>query len=165
MDTKRRTILVVDDDSNIRRLVEVLLEDAGYSVLVAADGIEGINVFKRHQPEIALLITDVMMPNMNGFDLADSVLELDSDLPVIFMSGNICCACGPRPRVPRETISDLCCGQQRATGASYGRRTKRSPRRRCWSVIHPDPRGRHGKPDRPGSILCKSLGLRRHEKS
>jgi two-component system, cell cycle sensor histidine kinase and response regulator CckA len=92
MDTKRRTILVVDDDSNIRRLVEVLLEDAGYSVLVAADGIEGINVFKRHQPEIALLITDVMMPNMNGFDLADSVLELDSDLPVIFMSGNICCA-------------------------------------------------------------------------
>jgi two-component system cell cycle sensor histidine kinase/response regulator CckA len=89
MDTKRRTILVVDDDRNIRRLVEVVLEDAGYSVVVAADGIEGVSVFKQHQPEIALLITDVMMPNMNGFDLADSVLELDSDLPVIFMSGNI----------------------------------------------------------------------------
>jgi CheY-like chemotaxis protein len=56
---------------------------------VAADGVEGLSVFKQHQSDIALLITDVMMPNMNGFDLADCVLQLDSQMPVIFVSGNI----------------------------------------------------------------------------
>lgn len=89
MGTKRTTILVVDDDRAIRRLMEAVLEDAGYTVLVAADGVEGVSVFKQHQHDIALLITDVMMPNMNGFDLADCVLELDSQVPVIFISGNI----------------------------------------------------------------------------
>ena len=56
---------------------------------MADDGVEGVSVFKQHQHDIALLITDVMMPNMNGLDLADCVLELDSQVPVIFISGNI----------------------------------------------------------------------------
>lgn len=88
MDTKRTSILVVDDDHTIRRLVGIVLEHAGYTVLMAADGVEGVAEFKRCQPDIALLLTDVMMPNMNGFDLADYVLELDSQLPVLFISGN-----------------------------------------------------------------------------
>jgi CheY-like chemotaxis protein len=88
MDTERRTILVVDDDRSIRGLVGAVLEHAGYAVLAAADGVEGVSVFKQYQPDIALLLTDVMMPNMNGVDLADCVLELDSQLPVLFISGN-----------------------------------------------------------------------------
>ncbi len=53
----------------------------------AADGEDGLKVFRRHRSRIALLLTDVRMPNMNGFDLADRVRELDSQLPVLFMSG------------------------------------------------------------------------------
>jgi DNA-binding response OmpR family regulator len=111
METKpTTTILVVDDDRDIRTLVGAFLEDAGYTVLVAADGIEGVGVFKQHQSNIALLITDVMMPNMNGFDLADCVLELDSQMPVIFISGTIQHAdrghgCIAKPFTPAALVS------------------------------------------------------------
>jgi CheY-like chemotaxis protein len=57
-------------------------------VVTADDGEEGLRVYKKHQPSIALLLTDVMMPNMNGMDLADRDLQLDSHLPVLFMSGD-----------------------------------------------------------------------------
>lgn len=83
------TILVADDDPAIRMFIRVALERAGYSVLVAADGHEGLHVFRQHQDRIALLLTDVTMPRMNGFDLADHVLESDSQIPVVFISGNV----------------------------------------------------------------------------
>ena len=110
MGTKLTTILVVDDDRTIRMLVRAFLEDAGYTVLVAADGVEGVSVFKQHQSDIALLITDVMMPNMNGFDLADCVLQIDPQLPVIFISGNIQDAdrghgCIAKPFTPAAVVS------------------------------------------------------------
>ena len=109
MGTKLTTILVVDDVRTIRTLVGAFLEDAD-TVLVAADGVEGISVFKQHQSDIALLITDVMMPNMNGFDLADCVLQIDSQLPVIFISGNIQGAdrgheCIAKPFTPAALVS------------------------------------------------------------
>jgi DNA-binding response OmpR family regulator len=84
---QRETILVVDDDLAIRSLVKVFLEQAGFAVATAADGEDGLNVFRAYRSRIALVLTDVRMPNMNGFDLADRVLELDSKLPVLFMSG------------------------------------------------------------------------------
>jgi len=82
------TILIVDDDHAIRRLVKDCLERAGYAVLAAADGLEAVAVFKQHRLNIALVITDVAMPNMNGLDLADSVFEMESRVPVLFMSGD-----------------------------------------------------------------------------
>jgi|SRR5580692_2885517 DNA-binding response OmpR family regulator len=85
---ERETILVVDDDLEIRAVVKVFLEQAGYAVATATDGEDGLNVFRSGRSRIALLLTDVRMPNMNGFDLADRVLELDSELPVLFMSGD-----------------------------------------------------------------------------
>jgi CheY-like chemotaxis protein len=88
LDQQPGTILVVDDNLEIRALVKALLERAGYTVATAADGEDGLNIFRLHRSRIALLLTDVRMPNMNGFDLADRVLELDSELPVLFMSGN-----------------------------------------------------------------------------
>ena len=83
------TILVVDDDRTIRTLMQVALERAGYCVLVAADGEEGLHVFRQHRDRIALLLTDVTMPRMNGFDLADHVLTSDSRIPVVFTSGDV----------------------------------------------------------------------------
>jgi two-component system cell cycle sensor histidine kinase/response regulator CckA len=84
----RETILVVEDDFDICALIRRFLENAGYTVVTADNGEEGLRVYKRHQPSIALLLTDVRMPKMNGVDLADRVLQLDSDLPVLFMSGD-----------------------------------------------------------------------------
>jgi CheY-like chemotaxis protein len=80
-------ILVVDDDDFVRKLVKAFLERAGYTVISATDGAAGLDFFRQNRPAIALLLTDVAMPNMNGLDLADRVLELDGKLPVLFMSG------------------------------------------------------------------------------
>jgi two-component system response regulator ResD len=108
-DQQRETILVVDDDLQIRSLVKVYLEQAGFAVATAADGEDGLNVFRAYRSRIALVLTDVMMPNMNGFDLADRVLELDSELPVLFMSGeawNACrgLGCVAKPFTPVELV-------------------------------------------------------------
>ena len=84
-----RTILIVDDDCTIRTLMQTALERDGYRVLVAADGEEGLHVFRQHRDRIALLLTDVTMPRMNGFDLADHVLTSDSRIPVVFTSGDV----------------------------------------------------------------------------
>jgi DNA-binding response OmpR family regulator len=95
--TQRNTILVVDDDLGIRSLLKIFLEKAGYTVATAADGQEGLSFFVQYQSSIALLLTDVRMPNMNGIDLADRVLELDAQVPVLFMSGdawNVSCSLG-----------------------------------------------------------------------
>jgi CheY-like chemotaxis protein len=88
LDLQRETILVVEDDLHTRELIRMFLENEGYTVVTADDGEEGLLVYKRHQPSIALLLTDVMMPRMNGVDLVDRVLQIDSHLPVLFMSGD-----------------------------------------------------------------------------
>ena len=86
------TVLLVDDNVAVRGLAAKLLEQAGYSVATAADGSEGLQYYQQHQSSIALLLTDVMMPNMNGLELAEHVLRIDSQLPVLFMSGDALCA-------------------------------------------------------------------------
>jgi CheY-like chemotaxis protein len=85
-DPHRGTILVVDDNLDIRGLAKRFLVDVGYSVLTAADGEEALRFYRDYQSTIVLLITDVMMPNINGFELADRLLGMDSQLPVLFMS-------------------------------------------------------------------------------
>jgi len=82
------TILVVDDNLAIRGLIKALLEHAGYAVATAADGADGLDFVREYRSKIALLLTDISMPNMNGIDLADRVLELEPDLPVLFMSAS-----------------------------------------------------------------------------
>jgi CheY-like chemotaxis protein len=86
-----KTILVVEDDLDVRALLRMFLERAGYAVVTADDGEDGLRAYKKHQSSIVLLLTDMTMPKMNGMDLADRVLQLDSHLPVLFMSGG-----GPR---------------------------------------------------------------------
>jgi CheY-like chemotaxis protein len=83
------TILVVDDNVDIRVITKGLLEIAGYTVLTAADGEEGLRCYEQHRSTIVLLLTDVAMPKMNGFELADRVLATDSHMPVLFMSGEV----------------------------------------------------------------------------
>ena len=92
-DAQRGMILVVDDNPGIRELAKVFLEHAGYAVAMACDGAEGLRFYERHQTDIMLLITDLTMPNMNGLELASRVLRMDSQQPVLVMSGESSEAC------------------------------------------------------------------------
>ena len=82
------TILVVDDDGDVRMLVKDLLEFEGYTVLTAGDAETAMRVHNDCQSVVALLLTDVVMPNINGLELADRLLQREPRLRVLFMSGS-----------------------------------------------------------------------------
>ena len=81
-------VLVVDDNQTIRDLVQYTLRNSGYGALTASSGEEALAVFKAHSAHIKCLITACQMPGMNGRELAERLLALQTDLGVIFMSGN-----------------------------------------------------------------------------
>ena len=81
------TILLVEDEANIRALLNEILTEKGYTVLVATDGEDAIARSKNHQEKIHLLLTDVVMPKMNGKEVASRLLQDRPDMKVIFMSG------------------------------------------------------------------------------
>jgi len=80
-------VLVVEDESGIRNLVSARLRREGYRVVEAADAEEALELTSLEGDEIALLISDVVMPNRSGASLASELREARPDLPVIFMSG------------------------------------------------------------------------------
>lgn len=102
------TILVVEDNLDVQALARSFLEAAGYAVLTASDGEEGLHIFEQLQSSIGLLLTDVTMPKMNGLDLANRVLQRDSRLPVLLMSGDVVSdrsfACIAKPFSRRELV-------------------------------------------------------------
>jgi PAS domain S-box-containing protein len=81
------TLLVVEDDTAVLHITRKLLEQAGYRVLVAGDGVEGLRVFEEHADRIALAILDVVMPRMGGRAAAEALARRRPGLPVIFTSG------------------------------------------------------------------------------
>ena len=81
-----RTILVVDDDEWVRVLARDVLAAEGYRMLEAADGQDAIRVAAEHTGPIHLLLTDVMMPGMNGCELAAGLGGVLPGLKVMFMS-------------------------------------------------------------------------------
>jgi PAS domain S-box-containing protein len=81
------TILIVEDETNLRRMARQFLENQGYTVLEAADGVAALQICVAHPSRIHLLLTDVIMPGMNGRELAQRVLEQRPDAKVIYMSG------------------------------------------------------------------------------
>ncbi len=81
------TILLVEDDELVRTLVETLLQKAGYHVLTAADGIEGLDVFREHGERIELVMTDLVMPKLGGRGLVERLAAQYGPLRVLYMSG------------------------------------------------------------------------------
>jgi hypothetical protein len=81
------TILFVEDEDAVRKLVSQTLEKQGYRLLVAASGTEGSAVAERYPGRIDLLITDVVMPQMGGKQLAERLRLQRPDLPVLYISG------------------------------------------------------------------------------
>lgn len=81
------TILVVDDEPDIRSMVRDILEDKGYTILEAGDGAEALRTAGRYPEPIHLVLTDVLMPNLSGPDMAEDLKAVRRDAKVVFMSG------------------------------------------------------------------------------
>ena len=79
-------ILVVDDESRMRKLVRDFLTKSGYEVLEAGDGSEALDIFfDEHNSDIALLILDVMMPKMDGWQVCKEIRQY-SKVPIIMLT-------------------------------------------------------------------------------
>jgi two-component system cell cycle sensor histidine kinase/response regulator CckA len=85
--TGQVTVLLVDDDRLVRGLLQQILEGAGYRVLEAAGGEEARLRAERHEGPIHLLLTDVVMPGMNGRVLAELIMAARPEMKVLIMSG------------------------------------------------------------------------------
>lgn len=80
-------ILVVDDEADIREVTSRTLEDNGYRVLVARDGVEAIEIFREHSGEIRLVLTDMVMPNLDGPGAIRALKEINPGVRVVATSG------------------------------------------------------------------------------
>jgi len=80
-------LLLVEDDESVRELAREILEIHGYSVLEASNGVEALKVFEADPDSIELMVTDLVMPQMGGRDLARAVAPRCPDLPVLYLSG------------------------------------------------------------------------------
>jgi PAS domain S-box-containing protein len=81
------TILLVEDEANLRYLARQFLEKQGYRVIEAADGVVAMQIAVAHEGVIHLLLTDVIMPGMNGRELAQRMSEIRPNTKVLYMSG------------------------------------------------------------------------------
>ncbi len=81
------TILVVEDHDSIRRLMVRCLENHGYNVLPAVNGKDALQVFRNYSEPIHMLLSDVIMPEMDGVQLAETLQSLAPRLKVLFISG------------------------------------------------------------------------------
>ncbi|WP_129126552.1 ATP-binding protein [Geomonas oryzae] len=119
--TGSETILLVEDDQTVRGMTQMLLEQHGYRVLVAREGEEALRVFEKESGAVRLLLTDVIMPRLNGRLLSEKVRQLAPGLPVIFMSGYPADVmsqnglCGSGTYLPKPVKPDVLLGTIRDT--------------------------------------------------
>ena len=81
------TILLVEDEDGVRRLLKHILSRQGYTVLEAPDGPEALECLTTHEGTVHLLLTDMVMPRMSGRDVGDRAIELRPGIKIIYMSG------------------------------------------------------------------------------
>ncbi len=89
-------ILLVDDEASVRHITQQTLQAFGYRVILAADGVEAVSIFSRQGPEIAVVLTDMMMPVMDGPTLIRVLRKLKPTLPIIGASGLSATQGGPQ---------------------------------------------------------------------
>lgn len=80
-------ILVVDDEPIVRRFASRVLADAGYSVATAADGAEALELLRGRREPVRVVVSDIVMPRLNGVQLLQALSVSHPDLPIILMSG------------------------------------------------------------------------------
>lgn len=112
------SVLVVDDEPSVRRFACRVLREAGYGVREAVDGVEALTVVRSGHVEIDAVVSDIVMPRMNGVELLQSLSLEVPRLPVILMSGydmnqltrlGIVSPCGvlPKPFPPERLLAEV----------------------------------------------------------
>ncbi len=86
---ENRTVLLVEDEEAVRRITAEFLTMSGYEVLEASSGLEALEIAQSYNNPIHLLLTDFLMPVMNGREVAEKMTNLHPEASVLFMSGNI----------------------------------------------------------------------------
>jgi PAS domain S-box-containing protein len=81
------TILIADDEESVRKLVYTVLVQRGYRVLEAKDGKEALELFEKNHQRIDMVLTDIVMPKMTGYQLGEQIEKLDPAKKILFMSG------------------------------------------------------------------------------
>ncbi len=81
------TILLVEDDESNLKIAQLLLEESGYTVICSTYPPEACKLYEQHADEISLLLSDVIMPELNGRELYDRIRSINQDIKVLFMSG------------------------------------------------------------------------------
>ncbi len=87
MEKRPETILVVEDNSSVRSFIRRALELNGYTIIDTGDVDEAVDICKQHNGGIHLLLTDMVLPKMNGRELAEKILSFRPGLKVAYMSG------------------------------------------------------------------------------
>jgi PAS domain S-box-containing protein len=100
----RGTLLVIDDDNLIRTTVCVMLEDAGFRVLSAEDGLAGLEAFQRHAEVIDTVLLDLTMPRLDGWQCLRRLRAIRADVPVVLMTGYAANASIPADVTPAPAI-------------------------------------------------------------
>jgi CheY-like chemotaxis protein len=81
------TILIVEDNDNLRNLLQRTLEAVGFSVFAAADGAEALRLCQQHDGTLDLMVSDIVMPRLNGLQLAEQVREARPEMKFLFITG------------------------------------------------------------------------------
>src|SRR5260370_37835371 len=111
MPTERRFEVAVDDEPSALEIVRHVLANAGYHVLTASDAKSAAEIFQRHADNIDVLVTDVAMSPVGGFDLAAALVKLKPDLRVTFVSaysGSLAFRYGSVPAFPFALVTKPC---------------------------------------------------------
>ena len=82
------TLLLIEDEEMLREMAQTMLSRMGYKVLVAKDGTEGVKVFQKYRDEIHVVLSDLTMPGMNGWETRAALRRIRPDIPVIIASGH-----------------------------------------------------------------------------
>lgn len=81
------TVLIVDDHQMVRNMAELMLKRIGFKVILAKNGVEAIKMFKQHKDSISCLITDLSMPELDGWGTLSEIRKINPDIPAILASG------------------------------------------------------------------------------
>jgi two-component system, cell cycle sensor histidine kinase and response regulator CckA len=105
--TGNGTVLVVDDEITLREMLATSIKGMGFKVLAARDGVQAVEMFRQHQTEIRLVICDLTMPHMDGWQTLEALRELVPGIPVILSSGysEAQVMAGNHPELPQAFLS------------------------------------------------------------
>ena len=101
------TVLLVEDEEMVRKLCETALTSLGFTVLLAKDGVEAVEVFRQHKDEVRCVLCDLTMPRMNGWETLAALRKLAPGLPAILASGydKAQVMAGDHPELPQAFLS------------------------------------------------------------